>query len=281
MEISINNKPADIVLENEKNMGDLLTGFEQWLEGTGSRLSGLCIDGMDISAAGISEIFELKLDNIKTLDIRISFIDELSMEALAELKEYCNMYADSSFEERARLQKKWEDSAAKAFLAEEIKDVHDLSCLSFTGQGILPENLSSIAEERYRELANPNEEINNTEKTLLEIINRMEELPLDIQTGKDSRASESVQLFSGMGEKLFRILFIFRKRGLAFDSFMVDGMPVIDFLDDFGAALKELTTAYINQDLVLIGDLAEYELAPRLLKLFTALKDFSLAEAVK
>ena len=37
--------------------------------------------------------------------------------------------------------------------------------------------------------------------------------------------------------------------------------------------LKELVEAYEIQDAVLVGDLAEYELSPRLLKLYSALTE--------
>ena len=63
-----------------------------------------------------------------------------------------------------------------------------------------------------------------------------------------------------------------RLQGLPIENFTVDGMPVRDFIEDFGAALRELTSAYENRDAVLVGDLAEYELAPRLLKFFSGLK---------
>jgi hypothetical protein len=132
-----------------------------------------------------------------------------------------------------------------------------------------------------RELEDPAGEIENMEKPISEIIRRMEGLPLDVQTGKDGRAAETIRLFSQMSEKLIRILQVFKYRGLLIDSFLIDGVPSKEFLNDFSAILGELCTAYGNQDTVLVGDLVEYELAPRLLKLLSALKDFSLREARK
>jgi hypothetical protein len=64
------------------------------------------------------------------------------------------------------------------------------------------------------------------------------------------------------------------------DTFAVDGLPVRQFTDEFGAALKELCSAYDTQDSVLVGDLAEYELAPRLTKLYIALKDAALVPSL-
>jgi hypothetical protein len=44
-------------------------------------------------------------------------------------------------------------------------------------------------------------------------------------------------------------------------------------MEEFNAALSELSAAYENRDTVLVGDISEYELAPRLSKFFSALKN--------
>jgi hypothetical protein len=224
---------------------------------------------------------ERELEGIRNLDIRISPWDELAMEALGDLRATCVLYDDSSFERRLEDLRGWEESAAALFISEEIKDLYELARLSFMGTGLSTGDLGILIEERLRELVDPITEINNMEKPISEIVFRMEELPLDVQTGKDLRVAETIQLFSRMGEKLFRILHAFKYRGLLFDSFLIDGFSVKNFLNEFSAALSELTAAYGNQDVVMVGDLAEYELAPRLLQLYSALKDYSLAEAGK
>ena len=279
MEISINEKPADIILETEKNVGDVLTGLEQWLEGTGNRLSGLVIDGLVVNAGEVGDAMKRELEGIRNMDIRISPWDELAMEALGGLKEACVLFGDSAFELRPEIRRGWEESAAAAFISAEIKDLHDLANLSFGGEGLSTGDLRILVEERLRELVDPGGEIKNLEKPVSEIIRRMEEIPLDVQTGKDGKAAETIQFFSRIGEKLFRLLKTLKHRGFLFESFSIDGVPAKGFINDFSAALRELSAAYGNQDTVLVGDLAEYELAPRLLKLFSALKDFSLAEA--
>ena len=108
----------------------------------------------------------------------------------------------------------------------------------------------------------------------------MEELPLDIQTGRNQRAAETMQLFSGAASKLFRIFFMYKSEGLSIDTFMIGEFPARIFIDEFNAALKELSAAYENRDTVLVGDLAEYELSPRLLKFFSAVKSFSSSPPV-
>jgi len=262
-------------------VGDILSGLEQWLTGTGNRLSGLSIDGLETSVATLTDAMERELRGIQNLDIRISSWDELAREALGALKEICVIYGDTTFELRPEIRNRWEGSAAAAFISDEITDLHDLARLSLGGKGFSTKDLGILVEERLRELEDPTGEIDNMEKPISETIRRMEGLPLDVQTGKDRRAAETIHLFSKMGEKLIRLLQVFKYRGLLIDLFLIDNLPAKEFLNGFSAILGELCTAYGNQDTVLVGDLTEYELAPRLLRLFSALKGFSLGEAQK
>jgi hypothetical protein len=96
-----------------------------------------------------------------------------------------------------------------------------------------------------------------------------------MQTGKDRRAAETMQLFTQMGEKLFRLYFILKSEGLIPQTFTISGQPTRDFMNKFNDALKELSSAHENKDTVLVGDIAEYELAPRLLSIYEALKNIS------
>jgi hypothetical protein len=81
-----------------------------------------------------------------------------------------------------------------------------------------------------------------------------------------------VRIFSAVTEKLLRIFSLLKLEGYIADSLPIDGMACGAFIDDFGAALKELLAAYEAKDAVLVGDLAEYEVAPRLRSLYAAIK---------
>jgi hypothetical protein len=273
MEILINGSPADITLETEKTIGDILSGLDQWLEGNGGRLSGILIDGKKIEPDGLGEAFGRSLGGIGSLDFTVSSWGELAAEALLSLEAICGAWEGLSFDSRGEARERWEGSAAAAFLASEIPDMYDFAARSLAGEGLSPGNLRLLVTERLQELENPGEEINRTEGLVSAVAGRLEDLPLDIQTGKDGRAAETMQLFSRIAEKLFRFLFILKVSGLPPETLVIDGRNVKDFISEFNSALKELNAAYENRDAVLIGDLAEYELAPRLIKFFTALKD--------
>jgi hypothetical protein len=277
MRIRINGRDADIQLETEQTVGDILAGIEQWLAtsaprvGGGHRLSGLSIDGETAHTGSLEAFFGRDVNSIGTLDIVTSSLPELIAESLVNVLDDTAAYEALGFEEKQRYAGQWNESPEARLLAEQLPELFDWTVKTFSGEGLSPSGLRPIIEERLRELRDPAGEINRAEPYIAEICARLEELPLDIQTGKDSRAAETIRLFSGVAEKVFRVFNVLRAEGLsAGDS--AAGAASAENVREFGAALKELLAAYERRDAVLVGDLAEYELAPRLRDLYAAMK---------
>jgi hypothetical protein len=81
----------------------------------------------------------------------------------------------------------------------------------------------------------------------------------------------TVSFFSGVAEKVFRIFNVLRAEGFPVTETTVADMPIITYMGEFGNALGEMLAAYKQRDTVLVGDLAEYEMAPRLRGLYAAI----------
>ena len=273
MVISINGKPVDITLDTEKTLGDVLSGIEQWISPSRSRIKKISINSKALCENTLSGEFGKDIADIKNLDIVVSSWCELAAEALTNLLETCAIYESAPFADRQQIVSAWKGLAAARFLESDIQDIYNLSEKFFSGEGLSSSELITLIEERIREVSDPGAEIDNYETFVKNIAQRMEELPLDMQTGKDLRAAETIQIFSHTCEKLFRIFFICKLEGLPMDSFVIDDTPVISFLEQFNSALEELSSAYEKQDTVLTGDISEYELAPRVIKFHTALKN--------
>jgi len=126
--------------------------------------------------------------------------------------------------------------------------------------------LRSITEERLREIQTPVDEFSNLRPLLEETCARLTDLPLDIQTGKDARVSQTIQIFIGITEKIFRVYRQLEIQGYIPKSAAEKNLT--QQINDFNGAVKELLLAYERNDTVLIGDLAEYEIAPRLQKIY-------------
>jgi hypothetical protein len=273
MTITINKKPADIILETEKNVGDVLAGLDDWLKGSGYRLSGLEIDGETAPSDSLEVIFGRELANIQTLDIQTSSLAELMAEALLKVREDNIVYEQAGFEEKKSIPPRWRQSPEAGFLSEQMPEMYQWADKTFSGEGFEPAEFQRIIDERLRELENPAGELNKAEPLIEGLVRRLEDLPLDIQTGKDGRAVETIQIFSNTGEKIFRVFNLLRAGGLETNALKVDDMLIADYIEEFGAALRELLAAYETRDAVLVGDLAEYELAPRLRKLYAVMRN--------
>jgi hypothetical protein len=271
MDILINNKTADITLDTEKTLGDVLSGLDLWLSPSGNRINSIKINGEDVPVDALAGLFDRDIGKIKKLELIINSWRELAAEALGRLLEICIFFEKVPFDERKQIADDFEGSSAARFLSSDIPEILACARSAFSGEGLPAADLAALLEERLREVINTGKEIENSENLVKTVAQRMEELPLDMQTGKDRRAAETIQIFSGIGEKLFRIFFIYKSEGR--DEIKFDGLCERNFIDEFNAALRDLSDAYRNQDTVLAGDIAEYELAPRLMILFAALKE--------
>jgi hypothetical protein len=270
MEISINGRTADITLESEKKAGEVLTGIHAWLEGSGLYVSGLEIDGTSYGSLSMEKAFELPLENITAIDIKTSSWAELMLEALVGLKNDFDFFETQDPDGREECRQRWKDSSPALFLTKNAPELHTMVLQVLEGGFSVSAALAVIAE-RIREIENPSQEMGNAKILIEETARRLLDLPLDIQTGKDARAAETISIFSALAEKLYRLIFLFRHFGTDIDSIAVPSMEgsgtvsLKDYISEFSAALRELTAAYENKDTVFVGDLAEYELSPRLL----------------
>lgn len=265
MDISINGTIADITLESERTVGEVVSGLETWFQGSGYHLCGLELDGEVIAAGAVPAVFDRNIAGIRHLDIRAESMFQLLEEALEETRRCLEALETASPAEWGDLVKAWEESAAESFLAAEAGELGNAVARTLREHGAVAA-ARALVEERLRELRDPWREAAALEGIVTEIIKRLEDLPLDIQTGKDNRAAETVTIFSNITEKLFRIFTILKRTGQYRDTSLGE-----TFVDEFDAALKELLAAYETKDTVLVGDLAEYELAPRLGSFYGAL----------
>ncbi|MDR0636833.1 MAG: hypothetical protein LBF87_07120 [Treponema sp.] len=271
MHIFINEEPVDIVIEEEKTIGDVLAGIDAWLSESENRISGLRINDEPICLSAMTKAFEQSLEHIDSLNITVSTWDSLAVEALLDSQEALSFYTASSFNDKAQIKKAWEESAAARFLSKYIPDTFALLAKTLAGEANAAE-MAQALDERIREFTDTNAETRKLAKLISSLAKRLEELPLDIQTAQDRKVAETVNIFSLTVDKLLRLIRILRIQDVnVMENVAIDNQPFSLFIENFTALLGEFLAAYEANDVVLLGDLAEYELSPRLLKLYTAM----------
>ena len=272
MEIRINGQKAYVTIDNEKTIGEVMAGMDEWLANSGHRLSGLSIDGQAADASSLEAFFSKAVDKVKEIDIFTSSLAELTSQTMLNLIGDIEEYEGLNFDEKSKFCENWKNRAQARFAAEQLPDVFELYANTFSGGSLSPAMLRSITEEWLREVEDPAGEFTRINPLLDEICSRLVDLPLDVQTGKDARAAETIGIFSGIAEKIIRI-----ERQLIIQGLLREAgnneKPVAQLINEFGGAVKELLEAYERRDSVLVGDLAEYEIAPKLRELYAAIEN--------
>ena len=106
-----------------------------------------------------------------------------------------------------------------------------------------------------------------------ELSQKMEEVPVALQTGKNNEVSESIKKVADSIDQFCHIAALATLFPQDFNNTKINDMPFNDFFSDFSPILLDFEQALQNNDTVLIGDLSEYEICPRLKAISAALKN--------
>ena len=194
MEIFINGTKADITLENEKTVEDILKGIETECEKIDATIIGVSIDGVEIDAEELTNRFSDSIDAISNLSIT---------------------------------------TICKEDIVFYFKSI--------------------------------NEDLTDLEKNLTEI-------PVLLQSGKEKEAAEIVQDFANAFDNFCKAVTLSSLFVDYFANTKEKAQKISAFLEDFAPILSDFENAFKDKDTVLIGDLSEYEIAPRI----SQMKDFCL-----
>ena len=108
-------------------------------------------------------------------------------------------------------------------------------------------------------------------KEIEEVIELLKNIPIEMQSGKDAAARQSIIKLSDVMNSFCSTVTWSSLFPETFGNLLIEGKTLSEFLSDFSPVLKDFSDALENSDSVLIGDLAEYEICPRLESLAKAL----------
>ncbi|MDR2543693.1 MAG: hypothetical protein LBC80_09655 [Treponema sp.] len=271
MKILINGKELDFTLGDEKNIGQVLAEIESWLSNSGHVISKLSIDDSVISASQIEDAFEMNIDTVKSLEIHTDTRPDLTSSSLLALFEDIKEYESLDYEKKAGFFENWKKSAQAAYICRQMPDLFSLCVKTFLHGEVTLAYLSSVTEERLHELNDPLNEILKIEPLLDDICTRLVDLPLDIQTGKDIKAAQTINLFAAVTDKIFRIYYELSIQGYFVIDNESEKEQMTKLIGEFTNILKELMESFERNDLVLVGDLAEYEASVKIRELYNVI----------
>lgn len=279
MELTINGEPVDLQLEGERTLGELLEGVESWLETRGRSVSSVTVNGVAVGVDGLEAACALDLAEVQDLRLLALSDLELYLEALSELDGFLDAASVAATGSGAA-GSAFRAAPAGSFLA--LRDQELFRAAESALSGTLPVDGRTAAIEAARGLValrrGEAEDLGGALEAaragLIPLAERLESLPLDIQTGKNGEAARTLLECSALIGTVLRISsFAGEVEGFPLAGLAVEDVTLGPFLEGLTSTMKELVSAHESGDGVLVGDIAEYELAPRLRALEAALRE--------
>ncbi len=289
MEIKINGQAIDFTLEKERNLGDIVSGIYNWLGPSEYLITSLEFDDTTIIPDGerSEDWKKLPIDTIGSLQVTILSRPEKQIQDLYTIHQYISLL------------KRGLSAGNLQLVGDMEKELHYITqnldfFLKSRGNygtamkqlienaGILQgelkppvrklitfcNNLLIILSSRISEMTDPFTELKAGAKALQDFIPKLSEVSVLLQTGRDHEAMSSVIEFTEISEKLLRLYLNIEEQGLSdLGEIRIENLSFSQFYTQLNEILRELEEAFNSRDSVLIGDLLEYEVAPRSQKL--------------
>jgi len=103
-------------------------------------------------------------------------------------------------------------------------------------------------------------------------IPELQDVPVLLQTGKDMKVMEIINSCSSDLRNLYQVLPLLSITGIPTCGPDINGVFLTDYPAELSPILQELMGALEGKDTILVGDLSEYELAPRIERLGSLLQ---------
>lgn len=272
MAISINGTTTDLDATG-KNLGDILTILDERAERAGQVIIAISLNGQSLGADELPANAAQILSATDSLELQTTAVRFMRIDAIRILLGLCDCALHpegSGFADR--LPEDARDYALRysgLLSAEENSFVDSLiQVLAQANQApdaAHQESLSRICSfftERLAEAEDPLRAMTATAKLFAALEPDLSQVSVRLQTGKDAEAMHTMVLVVEIINKTVRLLPDFI--GCIETELLIEDRSVQDFYDDFNTVLQELMEAFEHKDSILIGDLAEYEIRPRM-----------------
>lgn len=284
--LTINGEEVSYALENETTLAEVLSGVQGWLAEAGFVITGLRADSRDLLSIPARAWGPTPVESIEALEVAALHTADVRIEHWQTMDAWLGMLADemkapgSALEELLQsFDETMEGARANPFLPPGSDGLSKLAGV-FTGQSLADIRrwpaerrteasslIASLREELARRIADsmkPGDALARCVEQLRSLSSKLPEVSVLLQTGKDKSAMETIVGFTDTVQSVLALL-----------PFLPPDPERGRAIADLTPTLKELIAAFDAKDSVLIGDLLEYEVAPRLQKLMPLLETAS------
>ncbi|MCX7821422.1 MAG: hypothetical protein N2258_07090 [Brevinematales bacterium] len=283
MKLKINNEIIDFVLENEKNVLDVLKSLSQLLSTEDALITRVLIDGNEINFDD-DALSKMPVDNVREIEVVAQKKEEVIYDLFLECQRLLTE-VKNSLKERGLSQKQeiidafiWVKDTIQTigktgyignsesitiissiekvikFFELDEKDINIETLITVIDS--LINYVKAVREKLIYFQLPKKEELGNLIDESLNLLPKVSEA---FQIGKDKEALQSIEYLINVME----ILTTFLKRNIK--TFKEDKQEKVSKLyEDMNSLLVKVIEAFENMDMVLIGDLFEYELSNQL-----------------
>lgn len=298
MQIYINEEPIDFTLEGERTFAEVLGEVYSWLQKEGFIPSAVRLDGRAVDPS--ADQSQRPIDDIRRIDVEVVRSADLPRELLATVHRYLTLVhrtlshdqssAESSndvVQEAARealAEYRFVRDSLRGFLTDILGpsggDHFERLDTALAALADRSDPVAAVDEEtmaalqrtitlcttRLSELEHPERELGAVMGLVHGMLDDVRDVPVQLQTGKDPEAMQTVVRFTELTAKMLRLLpSVPNLRTLE-----VGERPIDEHIQGLNEILGELTEAFAAEDAILVGDLLEYEIVERIESLIDA-----------
>lgn len=286
MRLTINDEEVSYSLDSEKTLGEVVHGIRAWLAAAGFVITGLHADDRDllqspdeswggraidtVSSLGITATHtgDMKIAHWRTVDRWLAMLEEELVRAPDGGTTSEAGSADPLEELLEGLPQTLEGLAANPFLppgsdagkrfetmfvGRTAPELRSLAPDARKEAGDLIHHLRGLVQARIDDATHPSESLSRCAGLLRGSMVELKEVSVLLQTGRDKPAMDIVIRFADIVQSLMDVL-----------PFLAPDPERARLLAELTPVLRELVAAFGSRDSVLIGDLLEYEVAPRM-----------------
>jgi len=295
VDIRINDQNLDFTIEKNETLGDVVKDIEAWLDGSDLVLYSVKHEDQNLLSQPYEEWAKTPHSEVGTLNVMVKHTRELTVLNLQTILEYLDLLKQAAaagkgellgelfsgfpaLVESVRKHFPNPDATLQAlvalFLHADAEEVLGWPEEKMQQAVKLIDLVSGNVSFRLQELQDPRAALETLSGDLKICIEEISEISILLQTGKDRQAMDTMVRFSELSQSLVRLVAsVLTNSTDPEKQVTVGGRGLQDFYRDLNRILTELLEAFHANDSVLIGDLMEYEIAPRLEQLRTFLQE--------